>query len=208
MDALGLDTKNVRPWHQLSMLLVTLHYTTSSNSWSFQYQQTPRHCDCKIIIATFPSFQYRDRLEGGETNIQVVYGLILQVECQLFPFSGSCELFPSGAIKTWSKPDTAQFLSSLPIHCMFPGHSLLCCLPRHVTYTIRNKNPMEVDLIFKENLAMSKYSSPCLFLEERLWGETPGGWLQLTALSGRISLPKLSWGIDALKTSPVALPQK
>lgn len=26
---------------------------------------------------------------------------------------------------------------------------------------------MEVDLIFKENLAMSKYSSPCLLLEER-----------------------------------------
>lgn len=80
-NAFGLDTKNLRPWHHLSTLFVTLHYTTFSNSWSCQYRQTPSHCDCKII-AVFPSFQSRDRLEGGETNIQVLYGL-KDIQCCL-----------------------------------------------------------------------------------------------------------------------------
>lgn len=36
------------------------------------------------------------------------------------------------------------------IHCIFPGHSLLYCLPRHFTYTITDKNPVEVELVFKD----------------------------------------------------------
>lgn len=59
----------------LSLLLVALHYPVSPNSWSFQYNQNPTHCDCKMIIAASPSFQSRDRLEGGETNMHLPNGL-------------------------------------------------------------------------------------------------------------------------------------
>lgn len=150
MDALGLDTKNVRPWHQLSVLLVTLHYTTSSNSWSFQNHQTPRHCDCKIIIATFPSFQYKDTLEHGETNIQVLYGLILQVECQLFPFPGFLWIMPLGGYKDLVKSRDSIFHELLAYTLHFPW-TQLALLPSQTCYLHHQKQkPHGGFLIFKE----------------------------------------------------------
>lgn len=67
---------------------------------------------------------------------------------------------------------------------------------------------MEVDLIVKEREPGYEQvlQLPLLLRRERLWGETPGE-VQLTALAGKISIPKPSWGIAALKTSPGALPK-
>lgn len=138
MDALGLDTKNTKPWHQLSMLLVTLHYTTSSNRWFFQYHQTPRHCDCKIIIATFPSFHYRDRLESGETNIQVLYGLILQVECQLVPFSSFLWIMPLRVYKDLVRLRYSTVPEQLAHTLHFPW-TQLALLPSQTSYLHHKK---------------------------------------------------------------------
>lgn len=168
MGILGLDTKNVRLWNQLSMLSVTLHYTKSSNSWSFQYHQIPRHCDCKIITATFPSFQQRDRLEGGETNIQLLYGLILQVERQLFPFSGFLWIMP---LRGYKRPHQTQIQHSSWAACLYTAFSLdtACSVafPDVLLTPSEKKTPWRLTWFLKrENLAMSEYSSPCLFLEE------------------------------------------
>lgn len=137
---------------------------------------------------------------------------MLQVEhVSYFPFQISCKLCLLRALR----PGHTQIQHSSWAACLYTAFSLdtacSCCHPRHGTYPITNKKPMEVELIFKderEYLAISKYSGHLpLPRGGRLRGKIPGGWWQLTASARRISPPKPSWGIAALTTRPPALSQ-